>query len=117
MNMEKKVNQLSNFNIIQVVDDVENGIISMNEAVKMFHANNIGMVVSFFHDGKEREKEIIFTEIDSFQTVKETVVPVSSIALRNAISHKFDITADIDRYSPLSDKENKITTTYARRAW
>lgn len=115
--MKQKVNELSNFNIIQIVDDIENGFVSIDEAVKTFHANNIGMVVSFFHDGNERKKEIVFTELDSFQTVKETVVPVSSIALRNAINHKFDITADIDRYSPMSDKESKITTTYARRAW
>ena len=112
-----KVNKLSNFNIIQMIDDIENGTLKMDKAIKVFHANNIGMVVSFFHDGNERKREIIFTELDSFQTVKEVVVPVSAIALRNAINHKFDITADIDRYSPMSDKESRITTTYARRAW
>lgn len=109
MNVE---NKLSNFNIIQMIDDIENGHISLDEAVKMFHANNIGMVVSFFHDGNERKKEVIFTELDSFNTVKEMVTPINSIVLSNAINNKFDITADVDRFSPMSDKESKITTTY-----
>ena len=112
-----KANQLSNFNIIQMIDDIENGFVSIDEAVKTFHDNNIGMVASFFHEGDERKNEIIFTELDSFHTVKETVVPVNSVVLQNAIDNKFDITADIDRHSPMSDKESKITTTYARRAW
>ena len=100
-----------------MIDDVESGVLKMDKAVKMFHANNIGMVVSFFHDGNERKNEIIFTELDSFHTVKEMVVPVNDIVLKRAIDNKFDVTADIDRYSPMSDKESKITTTYARRAW
>ena len=100
-----------------MIDDIENGYLTIDEAIKMFHDCNIGMVVSFFHDGKERKNEIIFTELDSFHTVKEMVVSVNSVVLNNAISNRFDITADIDRYSPMSDKESKITTTYARRAW
>ena len=112
-----KVNELSNFNIIQIVDDIENGFVSIDEAVKTFHDNNIGMVASFFHEGNERKNEIIFTELDSFHTVKEMVVPVNDIVLKRAIDNKFDVTADIDRYSPMSDKESRITTTYARRAW
>lgn len=107
------MNKMSNYNIIQMIDDIENGYLTIDEAMKMFHANNIGMVVSFFHDGKERKKEIIFTELDSFHTVKEMVVPINSIVLNNAINNKFDVTADVDRFSPMSDKESKITTTYA----
>ena len=110
----KKVNKLSNYNIIQMVDNIKNGFLSFEEAVKMFHTDNIGMVVSFFHDGNERKKEIIFTEIDSFHTVKEMTVPVSVAALKNAIDNKFDVTADIDRFSPMSDKESKITAIYSK---
>ena len=112
--MKVKVNNLSNFNIMQIIDDVENGFVNIDEAIKTFHTNNIGMVVAFFHEGNERKREIIFTEMDSFHTVKEMTVPVSVAALKNAIRNKFDITADIDRFSPMSDKESKITTTYSR---